>query len=965
MQLIKMHMEYDHQRREGKAPSSIAPTKLMKDTSVKAYFPSLKRKLYLKPLESPKTPCPNCNKLFRMFSGRNVRAYDVCLDCFRAAKSQCKLGYRSAALATNPDICGTVPREGTIAYINADSRTTEFSNSICGVGINRRDHPRVTICVYPEGTARSITVEGIADTGAQTNIWGMSDFKSHGLHEGILKKIPLKIHAANKQPLNIAGGFEAKIEGVTPGNERVTCNTVIFVSKSVTGLFVSFDTLIKLRAVSSEFPIIGTHKPRQACSIFSELLSVEVTPGEALEVNSGCLTTSNMEGHCSCPQRAAVPLRPTSLPFVPLPENCIKMKAWLLEYFKSSTFNTCPHQPLQQMAGPPIEIHISDTAEPKVCKTPGVIALHWQKKVQDDIRRDEALGILERVPYGVPVTWCHRLVVTRKHDGTPRRTVDLSPLNKYCKRETHGAESPYHLARRIPPDSWKTVSDAWNGYHSVPLRESDRHLTTFITPFGRWRYTRAPQGYLSSGDGYNRRFAAVLDDFHRKERCVDDTIHYDTSLEEHWWRTIDFLIKVGQAGIVLNPKKFQFCLKDVEFAGFRITSKTVEPLPKYIKSIQMFPTPKNITDIKSWFGLVNQVSSYGQLRDIMSPFRRFLSPKVKFEWDSELQMAFDSSKLKIVETIQKGVRIFETDRWTCLRPDWSQKGIGYFLMQKHCLCVEVTPGCCDKGWKTTLAGSRFLSRTESRYAAIEGEALAIVWGLEQTKYFTQGCDKLLVVTDHKPLVKVFGDRTLDEVTNTRLFRLKQRTMLWNFSIEYMPGITNKAADAASRYPVQSMEAAAFSCGDLSEQLTVASICRETSAVTSISWDAIVRKTDADKVLVELKKAINENFCGVYSCISEYTRFKDCLFIQDGAVMYKDRVIIPTELRPAVLETLHAAHQGTSSMQLRAQKILFWPGMSNDIERRRAHCLICNQNAPSQSQLPSNPFPPPSTPFQFC
>ena len=113
----------------------------------------------------------------------------------------------------------------------------------------------------------------------------------------------------------------------------------------------------------------------------------------------------------------------------------------------------------------------------------------------------------------------------------------------------------------------------------------------------------------------------------------------------------------------------------------------------------------------------------------------------------------------------------------------------------------------------------------------------------------------------------------------------------------------------------------------------------------------------------MKKAINKNVCGVYSCISEYTRFKDCLFIQDGAVMYKDRVIIPTELRPAVLETLHAAHQGTSSMQLRAQKILFWPGMSNDIERRRAHCLICNQNAPSQSQLPSNPSPPPSTPFQ--
>ena len=106
-------------------------------------------------------------------------------------------------------------------------------------------------------------------------------------------------------------------------------------------------------------------------------------------------------------------------------------------------------------------------------------------------------------------------------------------------------ESPFQLAHRIPKDTWKTVTDAWNGYHSVPLRDSDRHLTIFITPFGRWRYTRAPQGFLSSGDRYNRHFDAVLAEFERKERCVDDTVHYDTDLEQHWWRTIDFLTRVG------------------------------------------------------------------------------------------------------------------------------------------------------------------------------------------------------------------------------------------------------------------------------------------------------------------------------------------------------------------------------------------------------------------------------------
>ena len=75
------------------------------------------------------------------------------------------------------------------------------------------------------------------------------------------------------------------------------------------------------------------------------------------------------------------------------------------------------------------------------------------------------------------------------------------------------SETPFKLAHGVPSNTWKTVTDAWNVYHSVPLREYDRHFTTFITPFGRWRYTRALQAFLSSGDSYNRHFAAILSNF--------------------------------------------------------------------------------------------------------------------------------------------------------------------------------------------------------------------------------------------------------------------------------------------------------------------------------------------------------------------------------------------------------------------------------------------------------------------
>ena len=90
---------------------------------------------------------------------------------------------------------------------------------------------------------------------------------------------------------------------------------------------------------------------------------------------------------------------------------------------------------------------------------------------------------------------------------------------------------------------------------------------------------------------------------------MDDCVFYDTELENHWWRAIDYLSIIGSAGVVLNPKKLQFCERVIDFAGFRISDYSIEPLPKYLDAIRSFPTPKGITDIRSWFGLTNQVSN--------------------------------------------------------------------------------------------------------------------------------------------------------------------------------------------------------------------------------------------------------------------------------------------------------------------------------------------------------------------
>ena len=196
-------------------------------------------------------------------------------------------------------------------------------------------------------------------------------------------------------------------------------------------------------------------------------------------------------------------------------------------------------------------------------------------------------------------------------------------------------------------------------------------------------------------------------------------------MEEHWWRTIEFLELGSKISVAFNYEKLHFCQQVVNFAGFRISDMNIEPFPKYLDSKREFPTEDTVTDIKNWFGLVNQVAHYPQLRNAVEPFRKFLSPKVPLEWNEELNAVFEYSKECIIDAIKEDVKIFDITRGTCLYTNWSIKGIGYFLSQQHCDCSSREFGCCLNEWRITLAGSRFLRDSEHNYAPVEGEGLAV------------------------------------------------------------------------------------------------------------------------------------------------------------------------------------------------------------------------------------------------
>lgn len=111
----------------------------------------------------------------------------------------------------------------------------------------------------------------------------------------------------------------------------------------------------------------------------------------------------------------------------------------------------------------------------------------------------------------------------------------------------------------------------------------------------------------------------------------------------------------------------------VEFAGFGITPSNVRPCKKYLDAIHVFPTPANITDVSSWFALINQVSYAFAATERLLPSCQLLQPRTPFKWTDKLNRLFEESKSVITSEIEEGVHIFDKSKPTCLATNWSKR----------------------------------------------------------------------------------------------------------------------------------------------------------------------------------------------------------------------------------------------------------------------------------------------------
>ena len=450
----------------------------------------------------------------------------------------------------------------------------------------------------------------------------------------------------------------------------------------------------------------------------------------------------------------------------------------------------------------PAHIHVKEGAVPHVQHTPIPVPLHWKGQVNAALDHLVKKGIT-RVAIGTPTTWWSQMVITAKKDTTPsRRTVNLQHLNNQCLRET-----PLSISFSIGMPSMTEQlqnSTRHDGYHAMALDKESQPLTTFITEWGCYMYLHLPQGYLASGGTYTWIYDEVIKNVPRKLKIVDDTLLYDINTEDSFFHTWAYLYLCAIAGIVINDKKFKFCGDTVEFVGLKLTPTGIAPSDHILWAIKNFPKPTDLTNARSWFGLVNQIVWAYSTSPIMEPFWELVKHNVTFQWNSTLDQFSQQSKELLISKVKEGITTFDINRPTCLQTDWSKTGTAYLLLEKYCSCSnDHAPVCCSDGWRLVFAGSCFLAPTESHYSLTEGEALGVAWPLENARMFVLRCQNLIVSMDHKRLLGIFDNGEISNIPNPPICSLKEKTLHYTFTMTYCPGKWCRGADAVSRNPTHS------------------------------------------------------------------------------------------------------------------------------------------------------------------
>ena len=357
-----------------------------------------------------------------------------------------------------------------------------------------------------------------------------------------------------------------------------------------------------------------------------------------------------------------------------------------------------------------VKLDVDDSITP-VIQPPRKIPQAMVEPLKCEIEWMNNLGVIRKLDINEATDWCHNLVLVRKPNGKLRVCLDPRTINKALRFNVHNARTFQDVTTSIRRVSKISKIDANSGFWTLPMDESSQLLTTFNTPWGCYCFTKMPFGLNQAQYFFQYYMDCHFQDINSTTNVIaDDVMIHGETDEQHDRHLIQVLNKCHKIGLKLNPEKCSFGQREVKFYGNTVGVDGVKPDPKKVDVIIKMPSPQNKTELASFLGMCNYLSSYiPHLSDVTAMLRQLNKKRTEFTWNPTYERAFRKAKLHITNAVT--LKYFDPAKSIILECDASGTGIGGTLIQD--------------GHPITFV-SQALTETQKCYSNIERELLAVV-----------------------------------------------------------------------------------------------------------------------------------------------------------------------------------------------------------------------------------------------
>ena len=227
-------------------------------------------------------------------------------------------------------------------------------------------------------------------------------------------------------------------------------------------------------------------------------------------------------------------------------------------------------------------LHVDPTVPPNIAPSRRV-PFTIKPRLKAELERLTDIGAL--MPVDEPTDWVSNLVIATKESGDLRLCLDTQQLSKALKRGRYPLPVIDDVLPALSQAKVFTKIDARNGYWHVQLDDESSKLTTFDTPYGRYRWKRLPFGVSVASEIFQKRLNQALDRLDGLLTVHDDMVIYgvgnteDQATADHNTKLQQFLQRCKEKGVKLKKKKLQLLCKEIPYMGHLVTADGLKPDP--------------------------------------------------------------------------------------------------------------------------------------------------------------------------------------------------------------------------------------------------------------------------------------------------------------------------------------------------------------------------------------------------